>query len=201
MGSESEGMSFALPEIRRLRTLVAPPTGGGTTIDWSCVAAEYDHGFPDDYRAFMQIYGEGMFDDFLHVDAPVAEVYPNPPFPVKEGTGTACLIAEEEYFDEPEFLIAWGGTVDGDLLCWYAADSDPNRWTTVIWRRHWPVTECWTRFDCGMSELLCRYVQREIPDFWISNRRYEGSRFVHTRDNRRWRGMGLDPWAVEPLGT
>jgi hypothetical protein len=56
------------------------------------------------------------------------------------------------------------------------------------------------RFDCGMVELLRRYVKREIPHFWINDLRYAGSRFVHKRDARRWRQMRLDPWAAEPLG-
>ncbi|MFD0279517.1 hypothetical protein ACFVHB_37275 [Kitasatospora sp. NPDC127111] len=199
MDSESEGMSLSPQGIRCLQTLVAPPASGGNATDWSRMTAEYDHGFPDDYRAFMQVYGEGTFDDFLYVDAPVSEVYTNPPFPMKEGTDTACFTAEEEDFDEPELLIAWGGTVDADLLCWYASDPDPNRWTTVIWRRHWASPESWMRFDCGMGELLRRYAEREIPHFWISDLRYQGSRFVHSRDQRRWRRMGLDPWAVNPL--
>ncbi|MFF9645567.1 SMI1/KNR4 family protein [Kitasatospora aureofaciens] len=201
MGSESEGISSVLQMIRGLPPLVTPPASGGNAIDWSHMTAEYDHGFPDDYRAFMQVYGEGTFDNFLYVDPPVSEVYPNPPFPVKEETDTACYTAEEEDFDEPDLLIAWGGTVDADLLCWYAYDPDPNQWTTVIFRRHWAPSECWMRFDCGMVELLHRYVQREIPDFWISDLRYEGSRFVHSRDGRRWRSMGLDPWGTVPLGA
>ncbi|MFF4342244.1 hypothetical protein ACFY00_20220 [Kitasatospora sp. NPDC001540] len=151
MDNDSEGTSSALRLVRGLRPLVAPPAGGGNAIDWSRTTAEYGHGFPDDYRAFMQVYGEGTFDGFLYVTPPVSEVYPNPPFPVREETDTACHTAEEEDFDEPDLLIAWGGTVDADLLCWYACDPDPNRWTTVVFRRHWAPPECWTRFDCGST--------------------------------------------------
>ncbi|HEU5354605.1 MAG TPA: hypothetical protein VFU65_09090 [Actinocrinis sp.] len=53
----------------------------------------------------------------------------------------------------------------------------------------------------GMVELLRRYVQHEIPQFWISDLRYEGSRFVHSRDKRRWRRLRHNPWAAEPLGA
>lgn len=200
MDNESEGTSSEPPVVRGLRPLVAPPASGGNAIDWPQMADEYGHGFPDDYQAFMQVYGEGTFDDFLYIDPPISEVYPDPSSAVRGSTDTARFTAEEEDFDEPDLLIAWGGTVDADLLCWYASDPDPNRWTTVIWRRHWASPECWMRFDCGMVELLRRYVQREIPHFWINDLRYEGSRFVHNRDARRWRLMRLDPWGAEPLG-
>ncbi|GAA2789617.1 hypothetical protein GCM10010441_13450 [Kitasatospora paracochleata] len=199
MNGESEDKTSALQTIRGLRALVAPPIGGGNAIDWSHMTVEYDHGFPDDYQAFMQVYGEGTFDNFLYVNPPVSEVYPDPSSAVSGSTATARYTGEEEEFGEPELLIAWGGTVDADLLCWYASDPDPNRWTTVIWRRQWAAPESWVRFDCGMVELLCRYVQHEIPHFWIDDLRYEGSRFVHSRDARRWRRLRLDPWGAEPL--
>jgi hypothetical protein len=181
--------------------LVSPPASGGNVIDWPQMAVEYDHGFPDDYRAFMEAYGEGTFDGFLHVVPPVSEVYSDPSALVSGGTDTARFTAEMEDFEEPDLLVAWGGSADADLLCWHASDPDPNRWTTVIWRRHWAEPECWMRFDCGMVELLRRYLQHEIPKFWISDLSYEASRFVHSRDERRWRLMGLDPWGAEPLGV
>jgi hypothetical protein len=186
VGDGFEGNTSALERVRGLRALVAPPTRGGNAIDWSAVVVEHDHGFPDDYRTFMEIYGEGTFDDFLYVVAPVSEVYPaDPSSTVLGSTDTARYTAQEEDFEEPDLLIAWGGTVDADLLCWYASNPDPNQWTTVIWRRHWASPESWMRFDCGMVEFLRRYVRHEIPRFGIGDLRYEGSRFVHSRDERR----------------
>jgi hypothetical protein len=198
VGDESEGTTSPAEVVRQFRALVAPPVDGGNTIDWTQIVEDYGHAFPDDYRVFMEVYGEGTFDDFLSVKPPVSEVY-IPSSPVREETDNARYTAEMEDFDEPGLLIAWGVTVDSDLLCWYASDPDPNRWTTVIWRRHWADPECWMRFDCGMVELLRRYVQHEIPHFWISDLRYEGSRFLHERDVRRWLRMSLDLWAAEPL--
>ncbi|MGW2372176.1 hypothetical protein [Kitasatospora sp. NPDC001683] len=186
--------------VDELTALVAAPSGGGSSIDWGRVAIEYDHGLPDDYKEFMEVYGEGVFDNFLSVVPPIPEAYPNDlSATVKGVTDDAQFTGEEEGFSDPDLLIGWGLTTDSDLLCWYADGDDPNDWTTVLWRRHWSGPDAWMRFDCGMVDLLCRYVRQEIPQFWIPDLRYSGSRFNRSRDIRRYRGTGTDLWGPEPL--
>jgi hypothetical protein len=146
----------------------------------------------------MRVYGEGLFDNFLGVNPPASEVYPNDPGADVEGiTGNAELTAEELEYDTPELLIGWGSTVEADLLCWRADSPDLNKWGTVIWRRHWAVPECWSHFDCGMVELLCRCAGRDITEHWTFDLRYTGARFLHARDDRRFMLLGLDPWGAE----
>ncbi|MFD1662448.1 hypothetical protein ACFSL4_30815 [Streptomyces caeni] len=186
--------------LARLTSLVAPPTGGGNRADWDGLSERYPRGFPDDYKQFMRVYGEGLFDDFLGACAPVSEVYPNDPGANVEGlTGDAELTGEELGYDAPELLIGWGYTVEADLLCWRADSPDPNMWGTVIWRRQWDEPECWSHFDCGMVELLCRYAARDLPEHWTFDLPYEGCRFFHSRDVRRFRQERIDPWGPEPV--
>ncbi len=188
------------PSLRTLASLVLPPAGGGNVVDWDRMTADYGHGFPDDFKAFMGVYGEGCFDDFLGVFPPIEDAYPGDASATVRGvTADAQLTAEHEEYEEPDLLIGWGVTTGSDLLCWHAADTDPNQWPTVIWRRHWAPPDCWMRFDCGMVELLCRYVKHQIPDFWISDLRYPGSRFVHSKDGRRYRRNHIDPWGPDPV--
>lgn len=197
-----QGTDGVLPDgpASRLTALVAAPASGGSVVDWQAASARYGHGFPRDYRQFMRVYGEGIFDDFLGVCAPLSQVYPADSGAMVGGlTADARFTALEQGFEEPEHLIGWGFTVDADLLCWHAADPDPERWTTVIWRRQWAPPQSWTRFDCGMVELLRRYVQREIPHFAVEDLRYPGSRFLHNRDKKRYRSMRLDPWGAQPV--
>jgi hypothetical protein len=111
-------------------------------------------------------------------------------------TDIARYTAEETEFDHPESLIAWGSTVDGDLLCWWAEAPDPHAWTTVIWRRQWLK---WDAFDCGMSEFLCRFAARDLPTVWTFDLPYAGCRFVHSRDRKRLRALKIDPWGPEPV--
>lgn len=181
MDSEHGPSGSALTGPLRQLVAMVPPPSAGTIVDWDAVGEVYPHGFPDDYRQFMCVYGEGVFDSFINVDAPISEVYPNDPGMAGE-TANAKYAAEEQDFGSPDLLIGWGATVDADILCWLANDPDPNRWTTIIWRRHWAPPESWQIFDCGMVELLGRYVRREIPNFNIPDLRYEGSRFIHLRD-------------------
>jgi hypothetical protein len=112
-------------------------------------------------------------------------------------TGDAELTAEELDYDAPELLVGWGYTVDADLLCWRADSPDPNKWGTVIWRRHWAEPECWSHFDCGMVELLCRFAARDITEHWTFDLRFAGARFLHARDNRRYLQLRIDPWGAE----
>ncbi|GGJ71623.1 hypothetical protein [Streptomyces brasiliensis] len=185
--------------LARLTSLVAPPAAGGNVLDWDSLTERYPRGFPDDYKEFMRVYGQGLFDDFLGVVPPVNEVYPNDPGANVEGvTGDAELTAEEEDYDAPELLIGWGYTVEADLLCWRADSPDPNKWGTVIWRRHWAVPECWSHFNCGMVELLCRFADRDISKDWtFDDLRYTGARFLHARDVKCYRQLRIDPWGAD----
>ncbi|NEC85947.1 hypothetical protein [Streptomyces sp. SID12501] len=161
------------------------------------MATEYSHGFPDDYREFMGIYGQGFFDDFLGVEPPTQDVYPlEVSATVRGRTADARFTGEECEYDRPDLLIAWGLTVDSDLLCWRADSPDPNMWTTVLWRRQWLS---WEQFDCGMTEFLCRYATRDLPDVWTFDLPYDGCRFVHDRDYKRLRALKIDPWGPEPV--
>lgn len=183
--------------LARLTSLVAPPRRGGNAVNWDDLSERYPRGFPDDYKDFIRVYGQGVFDDFLVVCPPGQEVYPNDQSATVEGvTDDAELTAEEEDYDAPELLIGWGRTVDGDLLCWRADSPDPNRWGTVIWRRQWASPECWSHFDCGMLELLCRYAARDLTEHWTFDLPYPGVRFLHHRDDTRYMDLGINPWAA-----
>ncbi|MBK6010280.1 hypothetical protein [Streptomyces sp. MBT53] len=185
--------------LARLASLAGPPSAGGDVLDWNGLSGRYPRGFPDDYKEFMRVYGQGLFDDFLGVVPPVSEVYPNDPGANVEGiTVTAELTGEEEDYDAPELLVGWGYTAEADLLCWRADSPDPDEWGTVIWRRQWAVPECWSHFDCGMVELLRRFAAREISEDWtLDDLCYAGSRFFHDRDVRRSIQLRIDLWDTE----
>lgn len=183
--------------MQRLTSLVPPPAQGGNNVNWAALSTEYPHGFPDDYRLFMEVYGQGLFDDFLAVEPPVQEVYPlDAGATVRGRTADAQYTAEEDDYDRPDLLIAWGMTLDSDLLCWRADSTDPNEWTVVLWRRQYLS---WERFDDGMVQFLCRYAARDLPDVWTFDLQYDGCRFVHDRDRKRLRALKIDPWGPVPV--
>lgn len=202
MENRLSGSPGSSPMLAKLLSLVDPPASGGTPVDWERASREYTHGFPRDYIEFMAAYGEGVFDDFLVVHAPFPDAYPNDPSSTVHGrTADARLTGEEEDYDAPELLIGWGLTVDSDLLCWRMTDADPDRWTSVIWRRQWTSPDSWVELDCGMAELLCRWATNQIPNFGVGALElpYSGSRFVGYRDRRRLRSQKIDPWGPDPV--
>lgn len=188
--------------LRRLMNVVAPPLSGGTVLDWGQVSRDYRHAFPMDYIHFMNVYGEGIFDNFLAVNSPFPDAYPNDLSSTVRGcTDDIQVMAEEEGYDAPELLIAWGNTVDSDLLAWRMTDVDPEHWTSVIWRRQWVAPDSWVHLDCGMVELLYRWATNEIPHFGVRNMElpYEGSRFLRSTEENRLRDRGTDPWGADPI--
>ncbi|WP_269856960.1 restriction endonuclease-related protein [Streptomyces sp. RPT161] len=116
MGGESEGMTSPAEVVRGLRALVAPPISGGNIIDWTQMV-DYGHGFPDDYRVYMEVYGEGI------------EVY-IPSSPVREETDNARYTAEMGDFDEPDMLIARGDGEKQQTL--FAVDFKDYRWSNHL---------------------------------------------------------------------
>ncbi|MEU6346691.1 hypothetical protein ABZ883_37730 [Streptomyces sp. NPDC046977] len=86
----------------------------------------------------------------------------------------------------PEYLVrgglfVWGGTPDGDGTFW-ATSGEPDEWPVVVCRRHHgPDEPAWTRYECGIVELLVRTFQGRLQrnpfsgtDLW----RNESARFV-----------------------
>ncbi|MCX5395802.1 SMI1/KNR4 family protein [Streptomyces sp. NBC_00102] len=183
--------------MKRLKGSVAPPAQGGNQVDWDSAETENGHGFPSDYRLFMEVYGQGCFDDFLGVEPPVQEVYPlDEGATIRGRTADALETAEATEYHEPELLIAWGLTTESDLLCWRTDSADPEKWTVVLWRRQY---DSWEHFECGMVEFLCRYAERDLPEIWTLDLAYDGCRFVHDRDLKRAILSEIDPWEREPL--
>ncbi|MGW0854714.1 hypothetical protein [Streptomyces sp. NPDC002690] len=184
--------------VKYLAGLVRPPVEGGNEVDWASVEAAHPHGFPSDYRLFMEVYGQGCFDDFLGVEPPVQEVYPlDVGATILGRTADAFETAEASEYDEPELLVAWGLTTESDLLCWRTDSVDPEKWTVVLSRRQY---HSWEHFDCGMVEFLCRYAERDLSEIWtFRGLGYAGCRFVHDRDLKEAILCGKDPWEREPL--
>lgn len=167
--------------LKQLIELMPPPESGGNVIDWEIVERSYDHAFPADYREFMATYGEGRVDDFLSIYPPISEVYRNDSGTVARITSDARLTGENEDYDKPQLLVAWGITVESDLVCWRTEGADPNQWPIVLWRRHSLPPECWVTFGGNMVEFMERFAKRNIMYFDFSEMN-ENARFVHERD-------------------
>ena len=111
--------------FERLRSLVPPPQELLEPADpaaWPRVEAELGTALPADYKQFVEHYGTGVFDDFLWVLSPFATEL------------EANLLAAAGAAPGPPGqggLLPFGGTDNGDLLCWRTG-GDPDGWTVVV---------------------------------------------------------------------
>ncbi|MFK0236319.1 SMI1/KNR4 family protein [Streptomyces vinaceus] len=122
----------------RLKELLGEPACWGWARPRLWEAAEEHLGvpLPADYKAFLDLYGPGAFDGFLHMDRPV--------------DGTAAELERlwptagpKSHLDDPERhpfpfhpqpggLIAWGGEEDGAVYYFLPAEPDPAEWRIVV---------------------------------------------------------------------
>ena len=129
-------MNEALDELRRL---VPPPEDPPPAADWAAAREKFGFDLPDDYRALIDVYGAGLFDEELMVLAPG---HPNENVDLLRqadrqlwGLRYVRDQAGEELPYEPEpvsgGLIPWAITGNGDVCYWRVAD-DPARWTVIV---------------------------------------------------------------------
>jgi hypothetical protein len=181
-------------EFQDLLRWMPPHPGAGDEVDWAAVEREWGVSFPADYRAFVEIYGEGSVEDFLGILIPQSVRPLADPAPMRTETENARYTwSLEVEADLPSCvdgtsLIAWGVDAGADILCWSTSDGDPDRWPVVVYcRQGWPS---WKVYQCGMVEFLLRTFQGEWPecplsgsDFWQN----PSPRFLHWRERKRLR--------------
>lgn len=145
------------PSVARLAELMPPPEGGGISIDWGAVAAEWRTPLPTDYRDFVDLYGGGSINDSFHIAVPDPNGYE--PFSVT--TLAAATELGFELFDgdpdaerEAAGRICWAFDADANHAYRDTSADDPDRWTVLLLRR------CgeWERFDLGMTEFMVAFL-------------------------------------------
>jgi hypothetical protein len=112
-----------------------PPKADG----WQSVAASLGVELPEDYKEFITIYGTGAVDGFLWVLTPFtqnqnlnlleqAKVRLDVQRKFSEASGMA---APYELNPNPNGLLPWGVTDNGDVLYWLCSGA-PSTWAIVV---------------------------------------------------------------------
>ncbi|GHE63687.1 SMI1/KNR4 family protein [Streptomyces vinaceus] len=124
--------------LERLKELLGEPACWGWARPRLWEAAEGHLGvpLPAGYKAFLDLYGPGAFDGFLHMDRPV--------------DGTAAELERlwptsgpKSHLDDPDRypfpfhpqpggLIEWGGEEDGAVYYFLPEEPDPADWRMVV---------------------------------------------------------------------
>jgi hypothetical protein len=120
------------PPVRPVET---PPTG-----QWDAIEGRLGAVLPLDYKAFVELFGSGFIDRFLWVFNPFSA---DENIRLAEASERQLAIlrwlreqANERVpypiFPEPDGLLPWGETANGDCFYWITSHSSPDEWSVVV---------------------------------------------------------------------
>jgi hypothetical protein len=156
--------------IDQLTKLVPPPPHPlerGQPATWDDVEARLGTPLPDDYKALINTYGTGSFNDFLYVFNPFASNRYRNLFALKDDILSAYAVSQHNFPDDfldPEFpaaggLLPWARTDNGDEFYW-KTEGSPDTWSIVViesrnaaqYRYHLTTTDFLVRLLSGTLE-------------------------------------------------
>lgn len=149
----------AMTALDDLCSLVSPPSSSDeAAIDWPSTEQHLGHALPSDYKAIVERFGEGMFDDFLWVLQPSTNEYVD-----LIQQQAACLRALQvlveggesiPYSVDPDRaeLMPFALTDNGDVCYWVtSSSSDVDDWTIAVNEARAPE---WDAFPMTTSKFL-----------------------------------------------
>jgi hypothetical protein len=125
-------MTFIDDLVRRVPPPSTPIRPGA---DWDVVEAALGTPLPADFTELTRRYGAGEFCDLVFTHPPEHLVAQN----------RDILDEERDYRDddpedypyplhpEPGGILIWGGTSNGERLCWLT-EGEPDAWPVVVWQ-------------------------------------------------------------------
>jgi hypothetical protein len=128
--------------LERLRQLLPPPADPaepGRPDGWAAVEAAIGTQLPGDFKAFTELYGSGMVDDFLYLFNPFASGQDGNLLAEKDRVLAAYGQTRARFpdrlplppFPEPGGVLPLGRTDNGDELYWVTA-GDPDGWPVAL---------------------------------------------------------------------
>ncbi|WP_258054929.1 SMI1/KNR4 family protein [Streptomyces sp. Ru71] len=127
-----------------LRLLCPPPPrpylGDGT---WEGLFTELGTRLPGEYVRVMEVYGAGIWSDWLRFHTPLRTGEPRFATHVHETLDAYRSLKKHhpEYhpltcWPEPGGFLPFANSIDGDYLGWLTEGADPDAWPLVFWPRH-----------------------------------------------------------------
>jgi hypothetical protein len=152
-----------------LREVVEPPLAPlerGTPEEWIAAERSLGTSLPDDYKALIDAYGTGSFNDFIYVLNPFAA---NENLnmvqrrkPLLDAYRTMKRSTPEQLPDpaypEPGGLLPWAVTDNGNVFYWHTA-GDPSAWQLVIFDGDHVEHE---RYELSTTTFLAQLLSGEI---------------------------------------
>jgi hypothetical protein len=128
--------------LERLRELLPPPADPvepGRPDGWAEVEGALGTGLPGDFKAFTELYGSGMVDDFLYLFNPFATGEDGNLLFEKDRVLAGYRQTRDKYperlplppFPEEGGVLPLGRTENGDELYW-VTEGDRDHWTVAL---------------------------------------------------------------------
>ncbi len=165
--------------IDEIKAILEPPQAPvdiGSSEQWLEVTRKLGIRLPNDFEAFVNIYGSGEIGDFLTVLNPFAQNHHvNLIYQLPEILSGMRELKEEfpdDYgiplYFEPGGFIPWGMSNTGDIYGWLTTGSQ-GRWKTLVIPRHdHPLTQ---QFDLSFGQFILNSLSGKtssgaIPEEW-----------------------------------
>ncbi|MFI5843926.1 SMI1/KNR4 family protein [Catenuloplanes sp. NPDC051500] len=139
-----------------------PATPIHADADWDAIEAALGTPLPADFKELTGRYGAGEFCDLVFAYRPDQLAAQN----------REILDEERDYRDdepedypyplhpEPGGVLIWGGTGNGERLCWLTG-GEPDAWPVVVWQ---PRGAGWKLYPTGVAGFLDGWLSGGIAD-------------------------------------
>jgi hypothetical protein len=162
--------------LERLRQLLPPPADPvepGRPDSWAEVEAAIGTQLPTDFKAFTELYGSGMVDDFLYLFNPFAAGKDGNLLIEKDRVLAAYRQSRARFpdrlplppFPEEGGVLPLGRTENGDELYW-VTEGHPDDWPVALLASRAALQELHRMPVTGFLAALAAYqlASRVLPD-------------------------------------
>ena len=151
------------------RVLLPPvtPIETGSTEEWQGIEKTIGIALPSDYKQYINIFGTGCIGSFLWLFNPFSRNKHLNLLRQIDIKIDALRILKEKWGDkqcpyplypEPEGLLPWGTTDNGDVLFWLTI-GHPDEWLVVINEARAPIYE---EYQESMTNFLSKILSGEL---------------------------------------
>lgn len=152
--------------VERLIGMVPPPTqpvDAGSAEQWPAVEARLGVTLPADYKRLVNVYGAGLFADWVRVFSPFSEPswLASPDLIGSIAGGTEQWKAgPPALFPESGGLLPFAQDDNGNLFCWQTA-GPPHEWTVINFESHF-IEDYTCYLGCGTTAWLAGWFAGDI---------------------------------------
>lgn len=162
--------------LDELVKLMPPPAGLSFHGDWKALSTAGLADLPSEYIDFVNLYGPGVFDEFLYVFVPGCEnsnldlirQLDRQLAALRELRTDGNLHLRLPIFPEEGGIVPWGITDNGDVCFWDTRPQSPDDWGVVVVDGR---ASDWLEHRGGMSDFLVHIFSQPhfcavFPDDW-----------------------------------